>query len=64
MQDQVPDLTRQIGRRGFLEAGAGALAIAAAIGERPAAAQDAPKATGSVVLPSASWARAASTSRC
>ncbi len=53
MQDQGPDLTRQIGRRGFLEAGAGALAVAAAIGERPAAAQDAPKATGSVVLPKA-----------
>jgi aryl-alcohol dehydrogenase-like predicted oxidoreductase len=51
MQDQGPDLTRPIGRRGFLEAGAGALAIAAAIGERPAAAQGAPKSTGSAVLP-------------
>jgi uncharacterized protein len=52
MQDQGPDLTRPIGRRGFLEAGAGALAVAAAIGDgRPAAAQDAPKATESAVLP-------------
>jgi aryl-alcohol dehydrogenase-like predicted oxidoreductase len=52
MQDQGPDLTSPIGRRGFLGAGAGALAVAAALGERPsAAAQDAPKATGSVVLP-------------
>ncbi len=51
MQDQGPDLTRQIGRRGFLEAGAGALAVAAAIGQgQPAAAQDAPKTTQSALL--------------
>ncbi len=50
MQDQGIDLSRPIGRRGFLEAGAGALAVAAAIGDRPAAAQDAPKATQSALL--------------
>ena len=53
MQDQDLDLTRPIDRRGFLGAGAGALAVAAAIGQGPsAAAQDAaPKTTGSAVLP-------------
>ena len=52
MQDQGADLTRQIGRRGFLEAGAGALAVAASMGsERSAtAAQDAPKTTQSALL--------------
>ena len=33
MQDQGPDLNRPINRRGFLEAGTGALAVAATLGE-------------------------------
>ncbi len=53
MQEQDLDLTRPIDRRSFLEAGAGAVAVAAAIGQgSSAAAQDAaPKTTGSAVLP-------------
>jgi aryl-alcohol dehydrogenase-like predicted oxidoreductase len=52
MQDHGPDQNRTLNRRGFLEAGAGALAVAATLGEAASAAQqDAPKPTGSAVLP-------------
>jgi uncharacterized protein len=52
MQDQGPELSRQIDRRGFLGTGAGALAAATALGSaHPAAArQDAAKATQSAPL--------------
>ncbi len=62
MQDQGPDLNRPIGRRGFLEAGAGALAVAAAMGEMPsAAAQAPPRRRDRRCCPGASWAEPAST---
>src|SRR5262249_13386682 len=52
MRDEFADLTGRVDRRGFLGTGAGALAAAAALGNRPAGAAQAPsRATGAAALP-------------
>src|SRR5262249_32948352 len=52
MRDEFADLTGRVDRRGFLGTGAGALAAAAALGNRPAGAAQAPsRPTGSAALP-------------